>query len=183
MCSIDPFQFRWLKRYTYCSCYYHHQIGSIHLSHCYHIFPWLCVWDVCYIIFCHILHIHSGKTGILFSSLLCSLWWLQIVGYVMASKSYSAISQSGCNVRGHCSPKIFCLFCLIFNCIQIALLLGHIHVKLQSTVFHIKEIIEEYLRLHWWGYGRDNLSIYLKWISFCGKNISFVHILFLFYWN
>ena len=24
--------------YIYISCYYHHQIGSIHLSHCYHIF-------------------------------------------------------------------------------------------------------------------------------------------------
>ena len=58
----------------YSSCYYHHQIGSIHLSHCYHIFPWLCAWDVCYIIFCHLLHIRSGKTGNLFSLLLCSLW-------------------------------------------------------------------------------------------------------------
>ena len=47
--------------YIYSSCYYHHQIGSIHLSHCYHIFPWLCAWDVCYIIFCHLLHIRSRK--------------------------------------------------------------------------------------------------------------------------
>ena len=46
------------------------------------------------------------------------------------SKMLTAISQSGCNVRGHYSPKFFCLFCLMFNCIQIALLLGHIHVKL-----------------------------------------------------
>ena len=38
MCSTGPFQYRWLKGYIYCSCYYHHQIGSIHLSHCYHIF-------------------------------------------------------------------------------------------------------------------------------------------------
>ena len=52
--------------YIYSSCYYHRQIGSIHLSHCYHIFPWLCAWDVCYIIFCHLLHIRSGKTGNLF---------------------------------------------------------------------------------------------------------------------
>ena len=49
-------------------------------------FPWLCAWDVCYIIFCHLLHIHSGKTGILFSLLLCSLWWVQIVGYVLACR-------------------------------------------------------------------------------------------------
>ena len=38
MCSTGPLQYRWLKRYIYSSCYYHHQIGSIHLSHCYHIF-------------------------------------------------------------------------------------------------------------------------------------------------
>ena len=40
-------------------------------------FPWLCTWDVCYIVFCHLLHIRSGKTGNLFSLLLCSLWWLR----------------------------------------------------------------------------------------------------------
>ena len=50
MCSTGPFQYRWLKGYIYSSCYHHHQIGSIHLSHCYHIFPWLCAWDVFIII-------------------------------------------------------------------------------------------------------------------------------------
>ena len=59
--------------YIYSSCYYHHQIRSIHLSHSYHIFPWLCASYVCYIIFCHLLHIRSGKTVNLFSLLLCSL--------------------------------------------------------------------------------------------------------------
>ena len=33
-----PFGYRWLKGYIYSSCYYNHQIGSIHLSHCFHIF-------------------------------------------------------------------------------------------------------------------------------------------------
>ena len=75
----------------YSSCYYHHQIGSIHLSHCYHIFPWLCVWDVCYITSCYLLHILSGKTGNLFSLLLCSLWWVQIIGYVLCWRSYSFV--------------------------------------------------------------------------------------------
>ena len=45
-CSTGPFQYRLLKGYVYyvySSYYYHHQIGSIHLSHCYHIFPWLCL--------------------------------------------------------------------------------------------------------------------------------------------
>ena len=90
MCSTGPFQFRWLRGYIHSSCYYHHQIGNIDLTH-YHIFPWLCAWDVCYIIFCHSLHIHCGKTRILFSLLLCSLWWVQIVGYVLACRSCSFV--------------------------------------------------------------------------------------------
>ena len=84
---------RWLKGYIYSSCYYHHQIGSIHLSHFYHIFPLLCAWDVCYIIFCHLLHIRSGKAGNLFSLSLCSSWWVQIVGYILACRSYSLFVQ------------------------------------------------------------------------------------------
>ena len=48
-------------------------------------------WDVCFIIFCHLLHIRSGKTGNLFSLLLCSLWWMQIVGYILACRSYSFV--------------------------------------------------------------------------------------------
>ena len=43
MCSTGRFTYRWLKGYIYSSCYYHHQIGSIHLSHCFHIFPWMFV--------------------------------------------------------------------------------------------------------------------------------------------
>ena len=64
VCSTGPFQFSWLKGYIYSSCDYDNQIGSINLSHCYHIFLRLCAWDACYIIFCHLLHIHSGKAGI-----------------------------------------------------------------------------------------------------------------------
>ena len=56
-----------------------------------YFFPWLCVWEVCYIIFCYLLHIHFGKTGNLFSLLLCSVWWVQIVRYVLAWRSYSFI--------------------------------------------------------------------------------------------
>ena len=91
MCSPGPFQLRWLKGYVYNSCYYHHQIGSINLTHCYHICPWLCAWDVCFIIFRYVLQMHSGKTGILFSLLLCSLWCVKIVGYILAYRSYSFI--------------------------------------------------------------------------------------------
>ena len=90
ICSTGPFQFRWLWGYIHSSCYHHHQIGSIKLTH-YHIFRWLCAWDACYIIFCHLWHKHSGKTDILFSLLLCSLGWVQIVGYVLACRSCSFV--------------------------------------------------------------------------------------------
>ena len=56
-----------------------------------YFFPWLCARDICYIIFCHLLHISSGKTGNLFSLLLCSLWWVQIFGYVLACRLYSFV--------------------------------------------------------------------------------------------
>ena len=67
--------------------YYHHQIGSIHLSHCCHIFPWLCVWDGCTIIFCHLLHMYPGNTGTWFPLLIFSLWYLQMIGYIIACRS------------------------------------------------------------------------------------------------
>ena len=93
-CSNGLFTYRRLKGYVYRSCYYHHQIGSIHLSHCFHTFPCLCAWDVCYVIYCHLLYVHSVKTGNLFSLVLCSLWWVQIVGYVLACRSYSFVWTS-----------------------------------------------------------------------------------------
>ena len=122
MCSTGPFQFRWLKGYIHSSCYYHHQIGSINLTHSYHIFSWLCAWDVCCIIFCHLLHIYSGKTGILFSLLLCSLWCVQILGHVLACWSCSFVCPlhhlimtivqtylKALNIK--CLSDIFCWVC------------------------------------------------------------------------
>ena len=41
MYSTGPFQ--WLKGYTYSSCYYHQQIGSINSTHYYHTFFCSCV--------------------------------------------------------------------------------------------------------------------------------------------
>ena len=90
MCWTGPFEFRWLKEYIHNPSYYHHQIGSIHLlSHCCHIFPWLCVWDGCTIIFCHLLHIYPGNTGALFPLLMFSLWYLRMIGYIVACRSCS----------------------------------------------------------------------------------------------
>ena len=83
--STGPFQFRWLRGYIHSSCY--HQIRSIHLTH-YHIcVPEMFVtsYSVIYCIYI------PGKTGILFSLLLCSLWWVQIFGYVLACRSCSFV--------------------------------------------------------------------------------------------
>ena len=74
MCWTGPFEFRWLKEYIHNPSYYHDQIGNIHLSHCCHIFPWLCVWDGCTIIFCHLLHIYPGNTGH------CFHYWCSVYG-------------------------------------------------------------------------------------------------------
>ena len=87
MCWNCPFELRWLKEYIHNPSYYHHQSGSIQLSHCCHIFPWLCVWDGCTIIFCHLLHIYPGNTGNLFPFLMFSLWYLQMIGYIMTCRS------------------------------------------------------------------------------------------------
>ena len=107
--QLAHFSSRWLKGYIYSSCYYYHQIGSIHLSHCYHIFlPWLCAWDACYIIFCHVLQIRAGKTGNLFSLLLCKYsdtFWLadRVRLFVHYPSSFSSLCKL---IWGHWTYKI-----------------------------------------------------------------------------
>ena len=102
MCSTGPFQYKWLKGYIYSSCHYHNQIKSIHLSHCYHIFFVV----VCLICLLH--HILSlivytfRETKNLFSLLLCSLWWVQIVGYVLHCRSYSFFVQYTISLSSLC---------------------------------------------------------------------------------
>ena len=78
-----------------------------------HIFPWLCARDVCYIIFCHLLHIHSGKTGILFSLLLCSLWWVQIFVclYITPSHYHHCANLSEDIELIKCLSDTFCRVC------------------------------------------------------------------------
>ena len=91
MCWTGPFEFSWLKEYIHSPSYYHHQIGNIHLSHCCHILSWLCVWDGCTIIHCHLLHIYPGNTGTLFPLLVFSLSYLLMIGYIMACRSCSFV--------------------------------------------------------------------------------------------
>ena len=87
MCWTGPFKFRWLKEYIHNLSYYHHQIGSIHLSHCCHIFLWFCVWDGCTIIFCHLLHIYPGKLGP------CFHFWCSVYGICKRSNTLRPIGR------------------------------------------------------------------------------------------
>ena len=53
-----------------------------------HIFPWLCVWGGFTIIFCHLLHIYiSREHWDFFPLLMCSLWYVQMMGNIMACGS------------------------------------------------------------------------------------------------
>ena len=66
--SRNLYRFRHLVKilifYYLATCY--HQIGSINLTHCNHVFPWLCAWDVWYIIFVTCCTYISGKPELCF---------------------------------------------------------------------------------------------------------------------
>ena len=76
----------------YSSCYYHHLIGSTHLSHCCYIFSVVvCLW--CLLHHTLLLNAYTYRKGreFFFSLLLCSLWWMQIIGYILSWRSYSFV--------------------------------------------------------------------------------------------
>ena len=115
-------------------------VSSSQPSHCYHIVPWLCVWNICYIIFCYLLHIHSRKTRNLFSLLLCSLWWKQIIGCVLTWRSHSFI----CTLHNiimilfkliwrHCPYKMLVRYSLS-SVWAIRHIFSVIHYKIRGTV-------------------------------------------------
>ena len=89
MCSTGPFQFRWLRGY-----YIAHLIiiTKSEIS----TLP-IIIFSVAVCLRCVLHHIlllityTFRETGILFSLLLCSLWWVQIFGYVLACRSCSFV--------------------------------------------------------------------------------------------
>ena len=80
MCSIGPFQFRWLKGYIYSSCCNHHQIGSNHLSHDF-------IFSVAVCLRCLLHHILS----LMAYTFRENREFVQQVGYVLACRSYSFV--------------------------------------------------------------------------------------------
>ena len=111
------------------SYYYHHQIRIIHLSHCCHIFPWLCVWDGCTIIFCHLLQIYkyiSGTLGLCFHYR-CSVYDICIwsdelwpVGHVRLFADYTISLSLLCRlIWRHWTTKILVLYMLPSVCLRL----------------------------------------------------------------
>ena len=75
MCWTGPFKFMWSRRHNYNSSY-HNEIGSINLPYCYNIYPCLCVWSGCTIIYVYIyiIYIYTSRESWGFRLwLLCSL--------------------------------------------------------------------------------------------------------------
>ena len=97
--------------------------------------PGLCAWDVCYIIFCHFLHMRSGRTGNLFPLLLCSLWWVQTFGYVLACRSYSFV----CTVH-HLIIIIVQTYLKALNKMSVRYILSSVWVRL--SIFSPSSIIQ-----------------------------------------
>ena len=62
MCWTCPFELWWLKRYIHNPSYYHHQIGSIHLSHFCHIFFCGCVSEMVILSYSVIYYIYIPGT-------------------------------------------------------------------------------------------------------------------------
>ena len=60
MCWSGPFGFRWLKVYIHNPSYYNHPIGSIHLSHCCHIFFRGCASEMVVLSYSVIYYIYPG---------------------------------------------------------------------------------------------------------------------------
>ena len=127
MCWTGPFEFRWLKGYIHNPSYYHHQIGSIQLSHCCHIFPWLCVWDGCTIICCHLLHIYIPRTLGPCFHYWCSVYgiskWsgtLWPVGRVRLFANYTISLSSLCRlIWRHWAIKILVRYMLPSVCLRL----------------------------------------------------------------
>ena len=72
----------------------HHQIRSINLSHCCHIFPRLCAWGGCTIISCRI-HIYPSIPGKLFSHYYSTVvWCTQLIGYIILLFAHYSTSLS-----------------------------------------------------------------------------------------
>ena len=79
MCWTGPFEFRWLKGYIYNPSYYHHQIGSIHLSHCCLFFRG-CVSEMVVLPYSVIYYIYISGTLGLCLNYLCSVYWCSVYG-------------------------------------------------------------------------------------------------------
>ena len=92
-----------------------------------HIFPWLCDWDVCYMIFCHLLHIHSAKNrGFVF---------ITIVQFMMSSNIIRLFVHNTISLSSLCKLIWRHWTCVNLNACQIDF------VESVSEIKHILSVI------------------------------------------
>ena len=117
--NIWSISIRRLKGYFHSSCYYHHQIGSINLTHCNHIFPWLCAWDVCYIIYHNTFRENRDFVFIIFVQFMMSAnswirfgWLVVFVCLFITPSHYHHFVNSSEDIELiKCLSNIFCRVC------------------------------------------------------------------------
>ena len=90
---LDPFRFKWWKRWIYTSFYYRHKIESMTHFHCFLILLWLCDWVGGIVISCQSVDIDPWKPGFRFHCCYVlyyvSTWqdtlclWITLYSYVL----------------------------------------------------------------------------------------------------
>ena len=121
----------------------------------------MCLRCLLHHIFCHLLHIHSGKTGILFSLLLRNLWLVQIVGYVLPSRACSFVRTLHHRII------------IIFSQFSVIQYMGLCVFSLPISFVMIERIgsMNYYtlFRVRSWNNGMRCMSLYILtlWKSFC----------------
>ena len=109
---------------------------KINLTHSYHIFPWLCAWDVCYIIFWHLLHIHSGKNWdfvfiIIVQFMMSANSWIHFGLMIMFISLYIAPSH-----YHYCTVQTYLNTLNLWNAWQIYF------VQCESMIKHVFSVIQ-----------------------------------------
>ena len=121
-----PFAFRWLKGCIYNPFYYHHQIGSNHLSHCCHIFRG-CVSEMVVLSHSFIYYIYIPITPGPCFNYLCSVYgickWsdtLWLVIRVLLFANYTISLSSLCRlIWRHWTIKMLVRYMLPSVCLRL----------------------------------------------------------------
>ena len=119
----------------------------------------------------HILYIHSGKTGNSFSLVLCSLWWVLIVGYVLACRSYSFVCTLHhliiiiVQTLSEDIGLLKCLSDIIYRVCKIKHILSVIHYTICGAVcFQFTQFLrDDWENIHTLSYNHHQIGGRIQW--------------------